>query len=99
MSVDDLRISARRELEALGLSAMSASYLVDERPRGGWDALVTRDELRAEIAGLRVEMASLASELRAELRDQTWQLAKLVIAAQAVVVAALAGVGALLRFA
>ena len=98
MSVDDGRIGARRELEALGLSAMSASYLVDERPRGGWDVLVTRDELRAEIAGLRVEMAGLASEFRAELRDQTWQLARLV-AAQAVVVAALAGVGALLRFA
>ena len=70
----------------------SASYIVDERPRGGWDALVTRDELRADIAEvrtqvgalsseLRVEIATLASELRKEMRDQTrWLTGVLLVA-------------------
>ena len=92
MAVDDVRLRARRELEAAGLSMESASYIVDERPRGGWDALVTRDELRASIAelrtqvgslgsDLRVEVATLASELRKEMRDQTrWLTGVLLVA-------------------
>ncbi len=48
-------------------------------------------------------MADLRSDLRDELRAQTWQLTKLVIAAQGVVVAVivglLGGIGAVLRFA
>lgn len=54
----------------------STAFLADDRPPGGWDSLVTRDVLRAEIA-----------ELRASL---TWRLATLVVASQGVVVAAIA---------
>ena len=92
MAVDDVRLRARRELEEAGLSVESASYIVDERPRGGWDALVTRDELRAEVAELRVELkaeiselrveiAKVGSELRKEMRDQTrWLTGVLLVA-------------------
>ena len=43
--------------------------------------------------------AGLHTEIQAEIRSQTWRLAALVFAAQGVVVAALAGIGALLCFA
>jgi hypothetical protein len=76
MAVEDVRLRARRELEEIGVSVESAAYLAEERPPGGWDSLVTRDVLRAEIA-----------ELRASL---TWRLATLVVASQGVVVAAIA---------
>ena len=74
MAVEEARIRARRELEEVGLSMESASYLVDERPSGGWDSLVTRDQLRAEMAELR-------TELQRELRAQTWRIAGLVLVA------------------
>ena len=79
-----------------------AAYLID-RPPGGWADLVTNRTLERELGALRQEiradMADLRTDLRDELRAQTWQLAKLVIAAQGVVVAAVCGFGALLRFA
>lgn len=67
MAIDHPQVRARRELEELGLSMESASYLVDDRPPGGWDSLVTKDQLRAEMAELR-------AELQRELRAQTWRL-------------------------
>ena len=73
MAVDNPRVRARRELEELGMSADSASYLVDDRPPGGWESLVTKDELRAEMAELR-------AELQRELRAQTWRLMTALIA-------------------
>lgn len=74
----------------------SASYLV-----GGWDSLLTKEDLenaRATLAS-KEDLEKLRTELPKELRAQTWQLAKLVIAAQGVVVAVMGGIGALLRFA
>lgn len=73
MAVDNPRFRARRELEELGMSAESASYLVDDRPPGGWESLVTKDALRAEMAELR-------AELQRELRAQTWRLATTLLA-------------------
>lgn len=98
MAIDDLRVRARRELEGAGLSMEAAAYLVDDRPPGGWDALVTKDLLRAELAEVRAEMAALRSDvtvsIERQLRAQTWRLATLVVAAQAVVVAAITAIGA-----
>lgn len=85
MAVDDIRLRTRRELERAGLSMESAAYLVDERPTGGWDALVTKDALRAE-------MSELGRQLHDEISRATWRLAMLVVAAQAVVVAAIAAI-------
>ena len=56
----------------IGLSMESASYLVHDRPPGGWESLVTKDELRAA-------MAELKAELRQEMRDQTRWLAGVLI--------------------
>lgn len=81
MAVNNPRVRARGELEELGLSSESASYLVDDRPPGGWESLATHDHLlvtnaelraemagiRAEMAGLRTEIATLAGDLRAEI--------------------------------
>jgi hypothetical protein len=92
MAVDDIRLRTRRELERAGLSMESAAYLVDERPTGGWDALVTKDALRAEMSELRAEMSELRRLLHDEIACATWRLAMLVVAAQAVVVAAIAAI-------
>jgi hypothetical protein len=81
MAVSESRQRVRLELEQLGLSVESASFLVDDRPPGGWESLVTRDQLRAELSEIRVEIANLASELRKEMRDQTrWLTGVLLVA-------------------
>ena len=69
MAVEDLRLQARQELERIGVSPESASFLVHDRPPGGWESLVTTDQLRAETADLRTEMAGLRTELRTEIAD------------------------------
>jgi len=93
MVVDDVRVRLRRKLED-SFGAEEASYLMD-RPPGGWNELVTVPVLDARLSALGDE---LRSELQRELRAQTWRLATLVVAAQAVVVAAIGGIGAALRF-
>ena len=105
MTVDDVRARLRPLLER-EFGVDGAAYLMD-RPAGGWGDLVTNRTLERELEALRQEikadMADLRTDLRDELRAQTCQLAKLVIAAQGVVVAVivglLGGIGALLRFA
>lgn len=101
MAVDNPRTRARRELEELGLSMETASYLVDDRPPGGWDSFATKDDLARALAPLatREEVDKLRAELHKELRAQTWQLAKLVAGAQGIVVVVIAAVGVVLRFA
>jgi hypothetical protein len=101
MAADNPRVRARRELEELGLSMESASYIVDDRPPGGWEALVTKDDLAAATANVatKEELEKLRTELHTELRAQTWHLAKLVAGAQGIVVVAIAAIGAVLRFA
>jgi len=84
-------VRARNELEELGLSRESASYVVDDRPPGGWDSFATKDDLRvlaaevrAEIAEVRIEVATLGGGLRAEMergfKAQTWRLMTALIA-------------------
>jgi hypothetical protein len=90
MAVGEMLVALRREPEEAH-GAEAAAYLMD-RPQGGWDSLVTKDELRTQVAELRVE-------LHKELRAQTWQLAKLVAGAQGIVVIAIAAIGVMLRFA
>lgn len=91
MAVENPRVRARQELEELGMSADSASYLVEDRPPGGWESLVTHDQLtaelaqvRTEMAGIRTEVATLAGDLRAEVergfKAQTWRLMTALIA-------------------
>ena len=87
MVVDDVRFQARRELEAAGLSVETAAYLVEDRPPGGWDSLVTKDYLRAQLAELRDE---LRSEFKDAITSQTRWLVGAVFLAQGVVVAAIA---------
>ena len=89
MAVEDMRLRTRRELEGIGLSVESASYLVDDRPPGGWDSLATHDHLRAELAEVRVELANLASELRKEMRDQTRWLTGVLLVGMGLVAAIL----------
>ncbi len=99
MAVDNPRVRARRELEELGLSMESASYIVDDRPPGGWDALATKHDLESLALATKAELEKLRTELHKELRAQTWQLAKLVAGAQGIVVVAIAAIGVVLRFA
>jgi hypothetical protein len=94
MVIDEVLTRLRRNLEeTYGVDA--AAYLMD-RPRGGWDSLVTKDEIESELEKLELR---LEKRLHQELREQTWQLAKLVAGAQAVVVVAIAAIGMVLRFA
>jgi hypothetical protein len=96
MVVDDVRFQARRELEAAGLSVESAAYLVEDRPPGGWDSIVTKDYLRAELAELRDELrgetASLRSEFKDALATQTRWFVGALLVSQGVVVAAIAAI-------
>ena len=101
MTVDDVRAHLRPLLEK-EYGVEGAAFLID-RPPGGWSDLVTNHTLEREIEALRQElradMAGLGTAFHKELHAQTWRLTKLLIAAQGVVVVAIGGIGALLRFA
>jgi hypothetical protein len=56
---------------------------VGHGPPGGWDSLVTKGVLRAELA-------NLSSEVKDATAKQTWRLATLVVGAPGIVVAAIA---------
>jgi hypothetical protein len=90
--VDEVRVRARRELEEV-TSMGTASYLVDDRPPGGWSELVTREALHLELEAVehrvRAEIAGLAAELRSEMRDQTWRLMGTLLVAMGLVAAIL----------
>jgi hypothetical protein len=89
MTVDEARVRLRRKLEeAFGVE--EATILMDTSLDLKLDSLEHR---------MQAQMANLASELRGEMRDQTWRLTTVVVATQGVVVAAFAAIGALLRFA
>ena len=83
MTLDDARIRARQRLEEL-IGADEAAFLVGDRPPGGWDALVTKEHLAFEVAGLRHEMSTMRHEILASLhsalRSQTWRLATALLA-------------------
>jgi hypothetical protein len=70
MAVEDLRLQAQQELERIGVSPESASFLVHDRPPGGWESLVTRDQLRAEMADLRTGLRGEIADLRTETREE-----------------------------
>ena len=100
MAVEDVRLRVRRDLEGVGLSMESASYLVDDRPPGGWGEVVTNttldlrlevleQRLRAEMAGVRTEMAEQRAGLHDEMREQTWRLAGALLASMGLVAAIL----------
>lgn len=89
MTVDEVRVRLRRKLEA-AFGVEEATILLDTSLDLKLDALEHR---------MQAQMANLASELRGEMRDQTWRLTAVVVATQGVVVAAFAAIGALLRFA
>lgn len=101
MAVDEMLTALRHELERDdGVEA--TAYLMD-RPRGGWDALVTKETLDlrlealeqrtlAEFAHVRTEMTIMRVELTEQLSRQTWRLATLVLASQGIVVGALAAI-------
>ncbi len=87
MAADEMLTALRRDLERdYGVEA--AAYLVD-RPRGGWDALVTNETLDLKLEALEHR---LHADLSEKMRQQTWHLATLVIGAQGVVVATLAAI-------
>jgi hypothetical protein len=101
VALDDVRVRLRQKLER-SFGAEEASILMD-RPPGGWNDLVTVTVLDSKLEALEAKLETVKSELsaslRSEIRDQTRWLATLVIAAQAVLIAAVAAIGTLLRFA
>lgn len=82
MSVDDVRVRLRRQLEdAFGVE--EASILMD-RPPGGWNDLVTNQTLDLKLDALRsdfrAEMAELSASVDRRLRAQTWMMMTTMIA-------------------
>jgi hypothetical protein len=84
MAVEEQRFRIRRSIEEK-LGVEEAAYLIEGRPPGGWDALVTKEyldlrldalrgELRTEIAGVRTELADSMADLRTELATVRTQL-------------------------
>jgi hypothetical protein len=94
MTVEDARVRLRAKFET-AFGAEEASILMD-RPPGGWSDLVTNQMLDAKLGELRFE---LVATMEQGFKEQAKWLATLVITSQGVMFAALAGVGALLRFA
>ncbi len=82
MTTEDVRVRPRTKLEA-AFGAEEASVLMD-RPPGGWSDLVTNQMLDAKLSALEARLtahtADLGSELRKEMRDQTWRLVTALIA-------------------
>lgn len=81
MAVEEVRGRLRQKLEEI-VGAEETSYLMD-RPPGGWSDLVTnqtltdkldalRQEMRAELAGVRAELSALSASVDNRLRKQTW---------------------------
>jgi flagellar motor component MotA len=97
MVLDEIRLRLRRKLvEAFGEE--EAEVLLDRSTELQLEAMEQR--LRAEIAGVRGEMgelrselkteiAGMAAELRAEMRDQTWRLTGALLVAMGLVAAIL----------
>jgi hypothetical protein len=83
----------------------ATAYLMD-RPRGGWDSLATKAELevvesrlRADMAELRVDIAELRADIQEDLRDMSRWFAMAIIGSLSITIAAMAVIGAALRFA
>ena len=73
MAVEEQRFRMRRSIEEK-LGVEEAADLIEGRPPGGWDALVTKEyldlrldalrgDLRTELAGVRTELANLRTQL------------------------------------
>jgi hypothetical protein len=73
MAVEEQRFRIRRSIEEK-LGVEEAAYLIEGRPPGGWDALVTKEyldlrldalrgDLRTEIAGVRTEIEGVRTQL------------------------------------
>jgi hypothetical protein len=82
MGVDEVRMRLRRQLEeTYGMEG--ASQLLDDRPPGGWQAVVTRDYLDLRLDALESRLHAEIVESRAEIdrrfRTQTWFLCSALI--------------------
>ncbi len=75
MAVEEQRFRMRRSIEEK-LGVEEAAYLIEGRPPGGWDALVTKEylDLRLEALEDRLggRMADLNASVDRRLRAQTW---------------------------
>ncbi len=75
MAVEEQRFRIRRSIEEK-LGVEEAAYLIEGRPPGGWDALVTKEylDLRLEALEDRLggRMADLNASVDRRLRAQTW---------------------------
>jgi SRSO17 transposase len=66
MAVDEQRVRIRRSIEEK-LGVEEADYLIEGRPPGGWDALVTKEFLD-------LKLTTLEERMRSEFHRQTKQL-------------------------
>ena len=82
MAVEEQRFRIRRSIEEK-LGVEEAAYLIEGRPPGGWDALITKEyfDLKLEALEERMgrRMADLSSGVDRRLRAQTWITASLLI--------------------
>jgi hypothetical protein len=82
MAVEEQRFRIRRSIEEK-LGVEEAAYLIEGRPPGGWDALITKEyfDLKLEALEERLgrRMADLTSGVDRRLRAQTWITASLLI--------------------
>ena len=82
MAVEEQRFRIRRSIEEK-LGVEEAAYLIEGRPPGGWDALITKEyfDLKLEALDERLgrRMADLTSGVDRRLRTQTWITASLLM--------------------
>jgi hypothetical protein len=84
MAVDEQRLRVRRSIEEK-LGVEEAAYLIEGRPTGGWDALVTKEYL-----DLRLE--ALEGKMRGSFHDETTRLIKWFVPTVFACSAALGGI-------
>jgi hypothetical protein len=97
--VQSHRLRIRKSLEEK-LGVEEAAYLIEGRPTGGWDALVTKEHLDLRLEALEQRTRAELNQVRIEFRDQTTRLIKwfvpTVFAGMSVSSALIAGVLAVL---
>ncbi len=84
MAVEEQRFRMRRSIEEK-LGVEEAACLIEGRPPGGWDALVTKDYLDLRLdalrGDLRTELAGVPelANLRTQLERQTTSLLRWLV--------------------
>jgi hypothetical protein len=76
MAIDEPRLRIRRSIEEK-LGVEEAAYLIEGRPPGGWESLVTKEHLDLRLETLEHRILAVIDR---RLRAQTWITTTTIVA-------------------